>query len=40
MEKKKVYQTLTDIVLFVPAIIAWLVMLLISIVHGVLDGLK
>lgn len=37
---KKFLQILWDIVLFVPAILAWLVMLLISFIHGIVDGLK
>lgn len=37
---RKSVQILQDILLFVPAVLAWLVMLLISLVHGVVDGLK
>lgn len=37
---KKFLRILRDIVLFIPAILAWLVMLLISFVHGIVDGLK
>ena len=37
---KKSVQILQDILLFIPAVLAWLLMLLISVVHGVVDGLK
>lgn len=37
---RKSIQILQDILLFIPAVLAWLVMLLISLVHGVVDGLK
>ena len=37
---KKFVHILQDILLFIPAVLAWLIMLLISFVHGIVDGLK